>query len=78
MMQNGCINSPRLDQACPQAKADIDNHVHMFRQREVSVKTKYEHSRIVIIIIIAINFLRDPPIEYQTYDTSEFCTRSAR
>ena len=40
--------------ACPQAKADIDNHVHMFREREVSIKTKYGHSSIMIIIIIAI------------------------
>ena len=39
MMQNGRINSPSLDLACPQAKADIDNHVHMFREREVSIKT---------------------------------------
>ena len=26
---------PSLDLACPQAKADIDNHVHMFRERGV-------------------------------------------
>ena len=34
-MQNGRINPPSLDLACPQAKADIDNHVHMFRERGV-------------------------------------------
>ena len=34
MMQNGCINSPKLRPlACPQAKANIENHVHMFRER---------------------------------------------
>ena len=32
MMQNGRINSPNLDLACPQAKTDIENHVHMFRE----------------------------------------------
>ena len=35
MMQNGRINSPSLDLDCPQAKAEIDNHVHMFRDRGV-------------------------------------------
>ena len=44
---------PRLDLACPQAKADIDNYVHMFRERGVD-KTKYGHSSIMIIIITAI------------------------
>ena len=29
---------PNLDLACPQAKVDIDKHVHMFREREVSIK----------------------------------------
>ena len=35
MMQNGCINSPSIDHAYPQAKADIDNHVDMFKERRV-------------------------------------------
>ena len=26
---------PSLDLACPQAKAEIDNHDHMFRERGV-------------------------------------------
>ena len=45
---------PSLDLACPQAKADIDNHVHMFRERDVSIKKKYGHSSIMIIIITTI------------------------
>ena len=44
---------PSLDLACPQAKADIENHVHMFSEREVSIKTKYRHSGIMLIIITA-------------------------
>ena len=48
---------PSLDLACPQAKADIENHVHMFREREVSIKTKYGHSSIMLIIITAKNFI---------------------
>ena len=35
MMQNGCINSPSLVLACPQAKAKIEKYVHMFRDRGV-------------------------------------------
>ena len=34
---------PSLDLACPQAKAEIDNHDHMFREREASIKIKYGH-----------------------------------
>ena len=42
MMQNGRINSPSLDLACPQEKAEIDNHDHMFRDRGVD-QIKYGH-----------------------------------
>ena len=42
MMQHGRINYPSLDLACPQAKADIDKYVHMFRDRGVN-KIKYGH-----------------------------------
>ena len=36
MMQNERINSPpSLDLACPQAKAEIEKYVHMFRDRGV-------------------------------------------
>ena len=35
MMQNGRINSPSLDLACPQAEAHIKKYVHMFRDRGV-------------------------------------------
>ena len=45
--------SPSLDLACPQAKTEIDNHDHMFRERGVD-KTKYEHGCTMIIIITAI------------------------
>ena len=48
MMQNGRINSPSLDLACPQAEADIEKYVHMFRDRGVD-KIKYRHEGIMII-----------------------------
>ena len=43
---------PSLDLACPQAKAEIDNHVHMFRSRGVD-KIKYGHEGIMIVLITA-------------------------
>ena len=46
---------PSLDLACPQAKNEIEKHVHMLREREVSIKTKYVHRSITFIIIIATN-----------------------
>ena len=46
---------PSLDLACPQAKADIKNHVHMFRERGVD-KKKYGHSSIMLIIITTTKF----------------------
>ena len=49
-MQNGCINSPSLDLACPQAEADIKKYVHMVRDRGVD-KIKYRHEGIMIILI---------------------------
>ena len=55
-MQNGRINSPSLDLSCPRAKADIENHVHMFRERGVD-KTKYRHSSIMHIIITTTKFI---------------------
>ena len=42
--------SPSLDLACPQANADIDKYVHMFRDRGVD-KIKYGHEGIIIILI---------------------------
>ena len=36
MMQNGRINSPKLRLACPQAEAEIEKYVHMFRDRGVN------------------------------------------
>ena len=43
---------PSLDLACPQAKADIEKYVHMFRDRGVD-KIKYGHEGIMIILITA-------------------------
>ena len=42
---------PSLDLACPQAEADIEKYVHMFRDRGVN-KIKYEHEVIMIILRI--------------------------
>ena len=44
---------PSLDLACPQAEADNEKYVHMFRDRGVN-KIKYEHEGIIIILRIAI------------------------
>ena len=43
---------PSLDLACPQAEADNDKYVHMFRDRGVD-KIKYGHEGIMIILITA-------------------------
>ena len=43
---------PSLDLACPQAKADNDKYVHMFRDRGVD-KIKYGHECIIIILRIS-------------------------
>ena len=40
---------PSLDLACPQAKADNDKYVHMFRDRGVD-KIKNGHEGIMIIL----------------------------
>ena len=40
---------PSLDLAGPQAKADIEKYVHMFRDRAVD-KIKYGHEGIMIIL----------------------------
>ena len=40
---------PSLDLACPQAKADVEKYVHMFRDRGVD-KIKYGHEGIMIIL----------------------------
>ena len=49
---------PSLDLACPQAKTEIEKHVHMLREREreVLIKTKYGHRSIMLIIITATKF----------------------
>ena len=39
---------PSLHIACPQAKAEIEKYVHMFRDRGVD-KIKYGHEGIMII-----------------------------
>ena len=43
---------PSLDLACPQAEADNDKYVHMFRDRCVH-EIKYVHEGIMIILITA-------------------------
>ena len=48
---------PSLDIACPQAEADNDKYVHMFRGRGVD-KIKYEHEGIMIIYLYIKNALR--------------------
>ena len=47
---------PSLDLACPQAKAEIDKFVHMFRDRGVD-KIKYGHEGIMIIFRIATHIV---------------------
>ena len=42
---------PSLDLACPQAEADIEKYVHMFKDRGVDKKIKYGHEGITIILI---------------------------
>ena len=44
--------STSLDLACPQAEADIEKYVHMFRDSSVD-KIKYGHEGIMIILITA-------------------------
>ena len=41
-----------LDLACPQAEAEIEKYVYMFRDRGVD-KIKYRHEGIMIILITA-------------------------
>ena len=43
---------PSLDLTCPQAKADVEKYVHMFRDKGVD-KIKYRNERIMIIFRIA-------------------------
>ena len=47
-MQNGRINSPKLRPRFSSSEAEIDNHVHMFRDIGVD-KIKYTHEGIMII-----------------------------
>ena len=63
---------PSLDLACPQAKTKIEKHVHMLREREVSIKTKYGHRSIMLIIITATNLnIRLLFIEILSYTSHE-------
>ena len=52
---------PSLDLACPQAEAEIEKYVHMFRDRGIH-KIKYGHEGFMIILrrttyILSYNFL---------------------
>ena len=49
---------PSLDLACPQAEADNDKNVHMFRDRGVD-KIKYGHEGIMIILITTTYIILD-------------------
>ena len=49
------LTPPSLDLACPQAEADIEKYVHMFRDKGVD-KIKYGHEGIMIILITATYF----------------------
>ena len=46
---------PSLDLASPQAEAEIEKYVQMFRDRGVDKKIKYGHEGIMIILITATN-----------------------
>ena len=50
MMQMDISTPPSLDLACPQAEANIEKYVHMFRDRGVD-KIKYGHEGIMINLI---------------------------
>ena len=52
MMQMDVPTPPSLDLACPQAEAEIEKYIHMFRVRGVD-KIKYGHEGIMIILRIA-------------------------
>ena len=55
-------NPPSLDLACPQAEADIEKYVHMFKDRGVD-KIKYVHQGIMIILR-AITYIYCHTISY--------------
>ena len=54
---------PSLDLACPQAEADIEKYVHMFRDRGVD-KIKYGHEGIMIILITTTYYIYYHMISY--------------
>ena len=54
---------PSLDLACPQAKAEVETYVHMFRDRGVD-KIKYGHEGIMIILRTATYIISCHMISY--------------
>ena len=54
---------PSLDLACPQAEADNEKYVHMFRDRGVD-KIKYGHEGIMIILITTTYYIYYHMISY--------------
>ena len=54
---------PSLDLACPQAEAEIEKYVHMFRDRGVD-KIKYGHEGIMIILRTATTYIYCHMISY--------------
>ena len=55
--------SPSLDLDFPQAEADIEKYVHMFRDRGVD-KIKYGHEGIMIILITTYIYIYCHMISY--------------
>ena len=57
MMENGCINSPKLRPRLSSSEDEIKKRAHMLREREreVPIKTKYGHRSIMLIIITTTN-----------------------
>ena len=49
-------NFPSLDLACPQAEADIEKYVHMFRDRGIN-KIKYRLEGIMVILRITTSYI---------------------
>ena len=65
---------PSLDLACPQAEADNDKYVHMFRGRGVD-KIKYGHEGIMIILITATymdNVIWFPMLKYLSIHNAKY------
>ena len=63
---------PSLDLACPQAEADNEKYVHMFRDRGVD-KIKYGHEGIMIILKTTYIYIYCHVISYAKVTTYSQC-----